>query len=143
MIENLLEVKTFSGEGYKPLIDYNCWRVAYLRYIQDMHPDYIDFVEKHLDTDEVFVLMEGQAVLFLGEGDRDLTELIPVKMQPYVLYNVKQAAFHTIVMSFDATVLLVENRDTASENSAYFTLTSEQKQFIRDTAHKEMPGYWE
>ena len=31
MEKGLLEIFTYTGDGYKPLIDFNCWRVALLR----------------------------------------------------------------------------------------------------------------
>lgn len=128
MIESILEIKTYQGEGYKPLIDFGKWRVAFLRFIDELIPDRIHKLERHVETDEVFVLLEGQAVLFLGEGDRQLEELHPQVMEPGKLYNVKQSAWHTCVLSRDATVLIVENRDTGSENTDFIDLDATQRQ---------------
>jgi hypothetical protein len=72
MDEKLLEIREFTGIGYKPLIDYGTWRVAILRYIDELIPDQIERIERHNETDEVFVLLEGQAVLFLGEARQRL-----------------------------------------------------------------------
>jgi hypothetical protein len=66
MDENTLQIKEFRGIGYLPLIDYGTWRVAYLRYIDELIPRNIKRVERHRETDEVFVLLEGQAILFMG-----------------------------------------------------------------------------
>ncbi len=133
MENQLLEVSTYSGDGYKPLIDFNCWRVALLRYCEDMEPAEMVHLERHLETDEVFVLLEGKAVLFLVGGD-GLGELNVEMMQPGLLYNVKQAAWHNAVLSHDATILLVENRDTCRDNSEYCPITTAQRVLITNAA---------
>ena len=141
MNENLLEMHEYLGEGYKPLIDFNCWRVAVLRYLDELQPDKISYFERHNETDEVFILLQGQAVLFMGKGDATVEEILPHVMQNGVLYNVKRRAWHSAVLSRDATILLVENRDTARENSEYYTLQSDQSAFLVETAAFEIPEW--
>jgi hypothetical protein len=48
-------------------------------------------------------------------------------MEPLKLYNVKRGSWHTHTLSPDATVLIVENRDTATLNSPEITLDDEQR----------------
>lgn len=141
MNENLLEIHEYLGEGYKPLIDFNCWRVAVLRYLDELQPDRISYFERHNETDEVFVLLQGQAVLFMGEGDESVETVIPLVMQNGVFYNVKCGAWHTVALSRDATILLVENRDTARENSSYFDLLPAQSAFLVETVAREIPEW--
>jgi hypothetical protein len=66
MDEKVLEIKEYLGEGYLPLIDFDAWRVAILRWIDETLPEKITYLERHTQTDEVFVLLEGQAALILG-----------------------------------------------------------------------------
>jgi mannose-6-phosphate isomerase-like protein (cupin superfamily) len=140
MTEQWLDIKTYAEIGYKPLIDFNCWRVAYLNYIDELDPEYINRLEKHLETDEVFVLLKGEGVLFIGAGNETHPEISPHKMEPCKLYNVKKGAWHNIILSKDATILLVENKDTSEGNSSYYQLTDSQRKFIKEVANKEMPG---
>jgi ureidoglycolate hydrolase len=142
MDEKLLEIHEYTGIGYKPLIDYGTWRVAVLRYIDELIPERIGKVERHNETDEVFVLWAGQAVLFLGEGDEDVTKLTPLVMEPHKMYNVKRGAWHTVVLSRDASILLVENRDTSTENSSYFTLGDSLRKVIVETSARELSEWW-
>ena len=134
MQEKLLEITTFDGVGYKPLFDFDCWRVAFLRFIDELLPENITRAEKHLETDEVFVLLAGKAVLIIGSGDDEIIEMTPYVMEPYQLYNVKQSTWHNVVLSQDATILLVENNNTNSGNSAYCELSDEQRRFIHQVA---------
>ncbi len=138
MNENLLEMHEYLGEGYKPLIDFNCWRVAALRYLDELQPDKISYFERHNETDEVFVLLQGQAVLFMGEGGEKVETVHPVVMRNSVFYNVRRGAWHTVALSRDATILLVENRDTARENSDYCDLSPEQSRFLVETVAGEI-----
>jgi len=42
--KDLLEIKEYSEEGYKPIIDYGAWRVAILNFIDELLPENIDFM---------------------------------------------------------------------------------------------------
>jgi len=141
MNENLLEMHEYLGEGYKPLIDFNCWRVAVLRYLDELQPDKISYFERHNETDEVFVLLQGQAVLFMGEGEEQVQEMLSHPMKQGVLYNVKRGAWHAVALSRDATILLVENSNTAHENSNYYYLLPEQSRLLVETVAREIPEW--
>ena len=137
MDESLLEIRTFEGIGYKPLIDFGTWRVAILRYLEDIQPDRIDKMERHTETDEVFVLLNGRGVLIMGGNGAQVDGIYPQAMEVRKLYNVKRNAWHTILLSRDASVLLVENRDTGMHNSEYTVLSEEQRGLILKTALSE------
>ena len=138
----LLETYSYTAEGYRPLVEFNSWRVAYLNYIHELDPAKITRVEKHIETDEVFVLLKGEAVLYIGEGTESLGKLTAQRLKPYTLYNVKMGTWHTIVLSLDATILLIENHDTGEKNSAYCALDHKQKEYIRSVAREELPKWW-
>ena len=119
----LLEIHQYSEEGYKPLIDYGAWRVAILRYIDELLPENISKMQRHNETDEVFVLLKGRCILFIGEGDERIAQIYAEDMKPLKLYNVKRSCWHTHTLSEGTTVLIIENRDTSSNNSPEIDLT--------------------
>ena len=125
--ESLLQVTQYTGEGYLPLIDYAGWRVAILRYIDELEPQNITTMQRHDETDEVFVLLAGRCILFLGAGAEQVAGIHPQDMEPLKLYNVKRGCWHTHTLSRDATVLIVENRDTTTLNSPEITLDAGQR----------------
>ncbi|MDQ6740887.1 MAG: hypothetical protein M3021_11175 [Actinomycetota bacterium] len=125
--EALLQVVDYTGAGYAPLIDYADWRVAVLRYIDDLLPQNLDAMQRHDETDEVFVLLTGRCILFLGAGADHVAEISAADMEPLKLYNVKKGSWHTHTLSQDATVLIVENRDTTVENSPQMPLDGGQR----------------
>jgi ureidoglycolate hydrolase len=148
MNDNLLEICEFTGIGYKPVIDFGVWRVAILRYIDEIIPERIEQVERHNETDEVFVLLEGQAVLFIADpksdganGKETVVALYPHVMEPKKMYNVKCGALHTVVLSRDASILLVENRDTAVENSDYLPLNADLRKILVETSAREISDW--
>ena len=140
MDEALLEIRDYDGDGYKPLIDYGAWRVAFLRYLDDLHPDRINSMERHIETDEVFVLLKGRGVLIMGGNGAEVGEIYSQAMENGKLYNVKQLAWHTILLSPDATVLLVENCDTDRHNSEYAALSPEQRHLIVKLSEQQAFG---
>ena len=88
--KNLLEVEEYFGEGYKPLFDYETWRVAILNYIDELLPENINSMSKHDETDEVFVLLKGRCILFLGEEkNEEISKIYAQDMELLKIYNVK------------------------------------------------------
>lgn len=125
--EQFIEISDFTGEGYKPLVDYQSWRVAILRYIDELLPDRIDQVECHTETDEVFILVEGRCILFIAEiQTQKIHRIHAVDMIPRKLYNVKKGVYHTHTLSKDAHVIIVENQDTGPSNSIRIPLGQSQ-----------------
>ncbi len=125
--DTLLDIQTYIGEGYRPLVDYGAWRVAILRYIDELLPENIGKMQRHDETDEVFVLLTGRCILFIGEGDEQITQIQAQDMEPLKLYNVKRSCWHTHTLSQDATVLIIENQDTAAHNSPEIELNPAQR----------------
>lgn len=134
--ETLIEIRAHNGPDYKPLVDYQSWRVALMNYTPDLTPEKIDRMQKHTETDEVFVLMAGRCILFIGEGEESVTNIHAVDMEPYKLYNVKQGVWHSHTFSKDARVLIVENRDTVESNSPFVGLKGEQQNEVVELAKK-------
>jgi ureidoglycolate hydrolase len=133
--ETLLDVHAHTDAGYRPLVDYGAWRVAILNYSEDLRPENIDAMQRHNATDEVFVLLRGRCLLFVGEGDQTAISTIYAQpMAPHTVYNVKQSVWHTHALSPDAMVLVVENRDTTYNNSPFCPLTGMQRKTLCEMA---------
>jgi hypothetical protein len=130
--DKLLEVLDHTKEGYSPVVDFAAWRVALLNYSKDLLPGNITAMQRHNETDEVFVLLRGCCILFIGEGDKKVTDIFAENMQPFKIYNVKKSVWHTHTLSRDARVLIVENRDTTFDNSPFCSLTVSQRAKITE-----------
>lgn len=127
-----IEKADFPESGYQPIIDFESWRVAVLKFCDDLIPENIENMQKHMETDEVFVLVSGTCNLYsAGTGEvPGIIEKVP--MEKHKGYNVKKGVWHTHTLSEDAEVLIVENQNTGLENSPVFPLTDEMRKRIID-----------
>jgi ureidoglycolate hydrolase len=137
--EKLLEVRQHTGVGYLPLVDFAAWRVAILNFADELRLEKITRLQRHNETDEVFVLLQGRCLLFVGSGADQVTRIHGVNLEPRKLYNVRKGVWHHHALSVDAMVLVVENRDTTYDNSPFCELSAAQLQELRKLG-RELPG---
>ena len=128
--EKLLEVREHTTEGYRPLVDFSAWRVAVLNYSPELRPENITAMQRHNETDEVFVLLRGRCLLYIGAGESAVTQVYAEDMAPLKVYNVRKGVWHHHALSEDAMVLVVENRDTTYDNSPFCQLTETQRREV-------------
>jgi len=130
-LDQLIEIKSHEREGYKPLIYHSDWMVAMLNYFPEVDRTSMKKMEKHCHTDEVFVLLQGRAVLLVASGSERVDEIHPISMKKGVFYNVHQRVWHYIAMSRDARVVIVEKRDTNLNDFVYYHLSEEQVEKVK------------
>ena len=71
MKENLIEVAQYDGPGYRAQVYYEGWRVAFLNDDPSKYRrETIPYLERHNETDELFVLLEGVYALCRGRRRR-------------------------------------------------------------------------
>ena len=100
-------ISRFTGTDFQVMTQFDGWKIGLLRHSQRFSA--CCQMERHLETDEVFVLLEGSATLYVED------QKLPMEM--CTIYNVRKAAWHHIVVSEDATVLVVENSNTSRDNT--------------------------
>lgn len=96
-----MDVYSFAGEDYGRQFGGDGWQAAFLNFgpkFGHRRPP-----ERHLKSDELFALLQGEATLFIGEEGRE------VKMEKGKLYNVRKGTWHQIVAEKDSRVLVIEN----------------------------------
>ena len=103
----MIRVGVHTDEGFKVMVESGEWKVGMLRYSERFSR--LGEMERHLLTDEVFILLSGSSTLY--------TDSETIKMEVGTVYTVPQAVWHHIVVSEDASVVVVENRNTSIENS--------------------------
>ena len=111
---NDIEIFEHGGTGYCPCMHYGEWRVAIANFGEHFDKEKYEYLERHMQTDEVFVLLDGEATLISGK------EFSETKMEKGKIYNVKKGAWHALNMSRDTKVLIVENHNTTRENTEYY-----------------------
>ena len=129
---HLLSIHSHQEGGYKPMVDYGTWRVALLNYSPELDIMALDTMQRHNETDEVFVLLKGRCLLFIGDGTDSVDSIYAEDLRPGLLYNVRRGVWHNHTLSAEAQVLVVENRDTTYDNSPFTSLNpSQQKELVR------------
>lgn len=117
-----LEVLGWDESGYKPLVFAPGWQVALLNWEPLFDRSNVGQIERHNETDEVFVLLSGGAALFVVS-----TEGLHVEdMRPGLVYNVREGIWHNLISTHDASWLIVENRDTHLDDCEYRELTADE-----------------
>ena len=103
----MIEKTSHKGAGFKVMSSFDEWKVGLLRYSERFSS--FDEMERHLLTDEVFILTSGMATLY--------TDNETLEMEKNVVYTVPKGVWHHITVSEDANVIVVENRNTSIENT--------------------------
>lgn len=125
-----VDILKYDGKGYKPIVDFNDWRVAILNPAETDANEILRFFERHLETDEVFILLKGSAFLVHAGDKKEPSAPQIIKMEPDIVYNVRKATWHTTIMEHDSKILIVENKDTSRENSEMASIPEEIKNKI-------------
>lgn len=108
-----MKIGEYEGEGCRRLIDGPSWTVAVINYAPRFDAANFVRMERHLRTDEVFVLISGKATLVVGDSANLL------EMEPAKAYTIESGEWHHVFVSRDAKLLVVENSDTSPANTEY------------------------
>ncbi len=129
-LDSMVDIGAWEGEGYEIVVDSpnETWMTAIKNFTPTATLEGLTSLQKHPNSDEVFVLMQGQAVLLIAEGEDEITAIHEIPMQPYTVYNVRRNVWHGSLMAEDAILLIAENSDTVSVDKE---LTTEQKAGLR------------
>lgn len=111
-----MDIKETTGQGYSSIFSYNGWRVAVANACERLKEENMWRLERHLNTDEVFILIKGEATLHIGME----MERFPMELGKF--YNVKRGEWHCITMKEGAKVAIIENDDTGDSNSEQYYL---------------------
>jgi ureidoglycolate hydrolase len=117
----LLEIGESFEQKYTPVLDFDGWRVAMLRHSEATDRTAFQRIERHNETNEIFILTEGKAYLIIGEEDDRRPEIFHVfPMRLNVAYNIKPHVWHHAILSEDAHIILFEKTNTDKSNSDYY-----------------------
>ncbi|HAI86728.1 MAG TPA: hypothetical protein DCL63_07050 [Firmicutes bacterium] len=130
----LVEVCSCLVDDYSPLVDFGKWRVASICASEYNSGDAIRQMERHNETDEVFVLLQGESILFAGDGQGGcgVGAIDCARMDSLRVYNVRKGVWHACALGPDAIVLVIENSDTGAGNSDHAQLTPDQRKLVMD-----------
>lgn len=134
----MIETYSHAGEGYNPFIIRDGWQVAQLNYIPGHGFDDIDRIEIHRDTDEVFILLRGHAVLVVARPEEEGVTFYAEKMKSGITYNIPAGTWHNIAMDADVEIIIVEKSGTHNQDCAFQELSQSGKDDLYALIRKEL-----
>ena len=129
---NLIETYRFDRSGYNPFLIKEGWQVAQLNYMPEQDLLNITKMDKHLLTDEVFVLLKGTAILIAATENNSEFKFECVKMQTGITYNIPVNQWHNIAMDKGSEVIIFEKDKTHLGDFEYQQISEAQKQELRN-----------
>jgi mannose-6-phosphate isomerase-like protein (cupin superfamily) len=131
----LIETHFHAGPGYEPFLVREGWQVAQLNFSPEQRATRINRVERHANTDEVFVLCRGGSIIVAAIAGAAGLRFKAVRMKPGVTYNIPAGVWHNIAMIPGDLVIIVEKDNTHRTDFEYrnFTLR-EQTAWARTIA---------
>lgn len=115
-------IQSHEKEGFLPLVRFGAWRVAILNHQPAQARGQVPFLERHHETDEVFVLLSGPATLLLAGFSDTPAPLEELPLAQGSIYNVPRGLWHAVITEQESKLLIVENDETSEVNSSYFDL---------------------
>ena len=126
-----IESVEFDGAGLKRVYENGKWMVGIKNWKPENDVSGIDCLERHNETDELFVLLAGKCALLFADEKAGGIDIQSVPMEQGKLYKIPQSLWHTTVTMKDTKLLLVEDSATSSKNSDVLKLDANQVASVR------------
>ncbi|MBR2322856.1 MAG: hypothetical protein IKA54_04595 [Clostridia bacterium] len=119
----MIEIKNNPkrGSGFDLVHEFEGWKVAFITPAEQYGE--LKTVKRHVETDEVFVLINGTATLFTADDGYPLQK---TNLEKEKLYIVKKNTWHHLKVSENALLFVVENANTNKDNTQSKVLTKDE-----------------
>ena len=126
----------FEGEGLTRVFENEKWMVGIKNWKPMNDIANINNLERHNETDELFILLNGQCTLLFANETADGLDIQAVEMEPMKVYNIPRTLWHNTVTRKDTKLALIEDSSTGSANSDNLDLTEEQIKRVHELLGK-------
>lgn len=128
-----MEIQSFEykGEGLTRVYENSKWMVGIKNWKHANDISGIDCLERHNETDELFILLAGSCSLLSGAETPHGLKIKAIKMEPMRVYNIPRGHWHNTVTSKDVKLILVEDSATGAANSEVLRLEPTQISEVR------------
>lgn len=116
----------FNNEGMNRVYENEKWMVGIKNWKPANDVTGIDCLERHNETDELFILLSGECVLVFANETGNGLEIEAVKMEANKVYNIPQSLWHNTITNKDTKMVLIEDSSTGMNNSDILPLTKQQ-----------------
>jgi len=116
----------FGEEGLKRVYENDKWMVGIKNWKPANDIANIDCLERHNETDELFVLLAGSCTLLSAIEENGRLAVKATAMKPMKVYNIPRSLWHNTVTMKSTKLILVEDVSTGAKNSDVLKLSGEQ-----------------
>ncbi|MCE1195095.1 cupin [bacterium] len=116
----------FGEEGLKRVYENDKWMVGIKNWKPANDIANIDCLERHNETDELFVLLAGSCTLLSAVEEGGRLAIEATAMEPMRVYNIPRSLWHNTVTTKATKLILVEDVSTGAKNSDVRQLSAEQ-----------------
>lgn len=116
----------FNGQGMQRVFENKKWTVGIKNWKPANDVSGIDCLERHNETDELFVLTEGSCTLVYANEVEGKLKFGAVKMKKNKVYNIPATLWHNTITCKDTKMILIEDSCTSMENSDILNLDEVQ-----------------
>lgn len=134
--KRLLEIRSFEGDGFQPVVQFDSWRIAISNAIET---EIIRNFSRHMQTDESFILLRGESALLVAEDKNQIASPTVVPMRLGVVYNVPKGIWHAHRTKAGGQLIIVENADTNENNSETVSVAWEQYIYLAAQIDSALP----
>lgn len=110
-------------EGFEIIAKNPDFKCAFITASEQYKFGKIRILKRHNDTDEVFVLLSGSAVLFTRDDSDKKAQITPLLQK--TAYRVTSGTWHHLAVSADAVVFVAESGSMKAENTQSINVESE------------------
>jgi len=132
----MIESYTITDNGYHPFLIRDGWQVAQLNYMPEQDIDNITRLDVHNETDEVFILLQGHAVLIAAAVKGKEVTFEMQLLEPNKTYNIPKRLWHNIAMTEECRLIIVEKSNTHVSDFEHHDLTVEQCKEMRSRVYE-------
>ena len=102
-------------EGFEVVVQNPDFKCAFITASPQYAYGKVNVLKRHNDSDEVFVLLSGNAVLLTKDGE--CTECQTTVLQTKKAYSVTKGTWHHLAVSADALIFVAESGSMKPENT--------------------------
>ena len=103
----MITISNNTNSGFCPVVKNSHFICAFITPSPMYAPGKITEMKRHNDTDEVFVLLSGKAVLLTRDSSNEKCQVTP--LSPGTAYTVKSGTWHYLALSPDGKVFVTES----------------------------------
>lgn len=112
-----MEILSSEAEGFRAIKSTEHWTVAIINDSTAMHLANVESVSRHNETDEVFVLLAGEACVYVGSGEENPVTLRRCDLEIGKAFVVTRGSWHATVTTPGCKIFVTENAGTGVANT--------------------------